>query len=329
MLSHKHASVWDIGDGVLCFEIHAEVRGTMRNMLDGDIIGLLEKTTALVAKSYKALVIYNDDLREQPQKVNFSQGANIGLVQFAANIRMWGTIEKAIKQGQAAYLGLRYAPFPVVSAPVGMTLGGGAEMLLHSDAVQAYAEAYIGLVEVGVGVVPGWGGCASLLTRWQHAKGAPKGPMPAVAKVFETISTATVAKSAAEAKELMFLNPGDGITMNRYRLLADAKAKALKLAVDYHPPEPPVFKLPGATGRTALKLATDSFHKRGIATAHDVTVSGHLANVLTGGDTDYLDVLTEKDVMDLERQAFMTLVRTKESQARIKSIIDTGKPLRN
>jgi 3-hydroxyacyl-CoA dehydrogenase len=329
VLSHKYASVWDLGDGVLCFEIHAEVRGTMRNMLDGDIIGLLEKTTALVAKGYKALVIYNDDLREQPQKVNFSQGANIGLVQFAANIRMWGTIEKAIKQGQAAYLGLRYAPFPVVSAPVGMALGGGAEMLLHSDAVQAYAEAYIGLVEVGVGVVPGWGGCTTLLARWQHAKGAPKGPMPAVAKVFETISTATVAKSAAEAKELLFLRPSDGITMNRYRLLADAKAKALALAADYHAPEPPVFKLPGASGRTALKLATDSFHKRGIATDHDVTVSGHLAQVLTGGDTDYLDVLTEKDVMDLERQAFMTLVRTKESQARIKSIIDTGKPLRN
>jgi 3-hydroxyacyl-CoA dehydrogenase len=329
VLTHKHASVWDLGDGVLCFEIHAEVRGTMRNMLDGDIIGLLEKTTALVAKSYKALVIYNDDLREQPQKVNFSQGANIGLVQFAANIRMWGTIEKAIKQGQAAYLGLRYAPFPVVSAPVGMALGGGAEMLLHSDAVQAYAEAYIGLVEVGVGVVPGWGGCTTLLNRWQHAKGAPKGPMPAVAKVFETISTATVAKSAAEAKELLFLRPADGITMNRYRLLADAKARALQLAVDYHAPEPPVFKLPGATGRTALSLATDSFHKRGIATDHDVTVSGHLANVLTGGDTDYLDVLTEGQIMDLERQAFMTLIRTKESQARIKSIIDTGKPLRN
>jgi 3-hydroxyacyl-CoA dehydrogenase len=153
--------------------------------------------------------------------------------------------------------------------------------------------------------------------------------MPAVAKVFETISTATVAKSAAEAKELLFLRPSDGITMNRYRLLADAKAKALALAADYHAPEPPVFKLPGASGRTALKLATDSFHKRGIATDHDVTVSGHLAQVLTGGDTDYLDVLTEKDVMDLERQAFMTLVRTKESQARIKSIIDTGKPLRN
>jgi 3-hydroxyacyl-CoA dehydrogenase len=302
------------------------VRGSMRNMLDADIIGLLEKTTALVAKSYKALVIYNDDLREQPQNVNFSQGANIGLVQFAANIRMWGTIEKGIRQGQAVYLGLRYAPFPVVGAPVGLALGGGCEMLMHCDAVQAYAESYIGLVEVGVGVVPGWGGCTTLLARWQHAKGAPKGPMPAVAKAFETISTATTAKSAAEAKELMFLRPTDGITMNRYRLLGDAKTKALALVAGYHPPN---FKLPGATGRVALKLAVDGFHKRGIATDHDVTVAGQLANVLTGGDTDYIDILSEQNVMDLERQAFMMLIRTKESQARVKSIIDTGKPLRN
>jgi 3-hydroxyacyl-CoA dehydrogenase len=301
----------------------------MRNMLDGDVIGLLEKTTALVAKSYKALVIYNDDLREQPQSVSFSQGANIGLVQFAANIRMWGTIEKGIKQGQAVYLGLRYAPFPVIGAPVGLALGGGCELLLHCAAVQAYAESYIGLVEVGVGVVPGWGGCTSLLSRWQHAKGAPKGPMPAVAKAFETISTATVSKSAAQAKELMFLRPADGITMNRYRLLADARAKALAMAADYQAPEPVKLKLPGATGRVGVKLVVDGFHKRGIATNHDLTVFEHLANVLTGGDTDYLDTLDEQEVMDLERQAFMALIRTKESQARIKSIIDTGKPLRN
>ena len=329
VLSNKHASVWDLGDGVLCFEVHAEVRGAMRNMLDGDVIGLLEKTTALVAKSYKALVIYNDDLREQPQSVSFSQGANIGLVQFAANIRMWGTIEKGIKQGQAVYLGLRYAPFPVIGAPVGLALGGGCELLLHCDAVQAYAESYIGLVEVGVGVVPGWGGCTSLLSRWQHAKNVPRGPMPAVAKAFETISTATVSKSAAQAKELMFLRPADGITMNRYRLLADARAKALAMAADYQAPEPVKLKLPGATGRVGVKLVVDGFHKRGIATNHDLTVFEHLANVLTGGDTDYLDTLDEQEVMDLERQAFMALIRTKESQARIKSIIDTGKPLRN
>jgi 3-hydroxyacyl-CoA dehydrogenase len=329
VLTNKHASVWDIGDGVLCFEIHAEVMGVMRNMLDGDILTLLEKATALVAKSYKALVIYNDILREQPQKVNFSQGANIGLAQFAANIRMWGTIEKNIKHGQAVYLGLRYAPFPVVSAPVGLALGGGCELLLHSDYVQAYAETYCGLVEVGVGLIPGWGGCATMLNRWQHAKDAPKGPMPAVAKVFEIISTATVAKSAVDAKELLFLRPTDGITMNRYRLLADAKAKALQLAANYTPPEPRTVKLPGPAGRVGLKMAVEGFAKRGIATPHDVTVADHLAMVLTGGDTDLIDEVKETELMDLERQAFMTLIRTKESLARIKHIIDTGKPLRN
>jgi 3-hydroxyacyl-CoA dehydrogenase len=153
--------------------------------------------------------------------------------------------------------------------------------------------------------------------------------MPAVAKVFETISTATVAKSAADAKELLFLRPTDGITMNRYRLLADAKAKALQLAANYTPPEPRTVKLPGPAGRVGLKMAVEGFAKRGIATPHDVTVADHLAMVLTGGDTDLIDEVKETELMDLERQAFMTLIRTKESLARIKHIIDTGKPLRN
>jgi 3-hydroxyacyl-CoA dehydrogenase len=153
--------------------------------------------------------------------------------------------------------------------------------------------------------------------------------MPAVAKVFETISTATVARSAAEAKELLFMRPDDGITMNRYRLLADAKAKALALAANYTPPEPVTVKLPGPGGKVGLKTVVEGFARRGIATPHDVTVSSHLADVLTGGDTDILDEVSETQLMDLERQAFMSLIRTKESQARIKHIIDTGKPLRN
>jgi 3-hydroxyacyl-CoA dehydrogenase len=314
---------------VLCFEIHAAVRGAMLNMLDGDVLGQLEKTMALVGKSYKALVIYNDDLRQQPHKTNFSTGANIGMVSMMANIRLWSKIESAIKDGQKLYTAMRYAPFPVVGAAAGRALGGGCEMLLHCAAVQAYAESYIGLVEVGVGVVPGWGGCATLLARWQQDKQMPKGPMPAVAKVFEIISTATVSRSAAEAIELKFLRPSDGITMNRDRLLADAKARALALAENYTAPEPVPLNLPGETGRVGLKMAVEGFHKRGLATDHDVTVSAALAEVLTGGDTDYRDTLTESDVMDLERKSFMALIRTKESQARIKSIIDTGKPLRN
>ncbi|OYV53032.1 MAG: 3-hydroxyacyl-CoA dehydrogenase [Rhodospirillales bacterium 20-60-12] len=326
VISNKSAAVWDIGDGVLCFEFTTT---KYSNALDGDTIGLLEKTIALVEKSYKALVIYNEDLKAGPGRERFSVGANIGLAMFAANIRMWGTIEKSIKEGQRAYRALRYSKFPVVGAPSGMALGGGCEILLHCDSVQAYAETYLGLVEPAVGLIPGWGGCATLLTRWQHAKDAPKGPMVAVAKVFEIISTVTVSKSAAEAMELKFLRPSDGISMNRYRLLADAKAKALALVPGYAPPEPLTLNLPGKTGLVGLKMAVEGFHKRGIATDHDVTVAGQLAEVLSGGDTDFLDVMEETAVMDLERQAFMTLMRTKETQARIKHMIDTNKPLRN
>ncbi len=329
LLSNKSASVWDLGDDVLCFEIHAEIRGAYLNMLDGDILGLLEKAMGLVAKNYKALVIYNDDLREAPHKTNFSTGANIGMASMMANIRLWGKIEESIKDGQRIYTAMRYAAFPIVGAPAGRALGGGCEMLMHCSAVQAYAESYIGLVEVGVGLIPGWGGCATMLTRWQHDKTMPKGPMPAVAKVFEIISTATVSRSAAEAVELKFLRPTDGITFNRDRLLADAKAKALAMVDGYQPPETLPLSLPGATGRAALDMALQGFAKRGIATPHDVTVSTALAQVLTGGETDFLDPTSESDVMDLERKFFMTLIRTKETQARIKSIIDTGKPLRN
>ena len=238
VLGGKVASAWDLGDGVLCFEVHSEVRGALLNMLDADVLGLLEKTLALVGKSYKALVLYNDDLRQPAHKSNFSVGANIGMALLWSNIRLWGKIENSVKDGQRLYQAMRYAPFPIIGAVAGRALGGGCEMLLHCAAVQAHAESYIGLVETGVGVVPGWGGCATVLTRWQTDRQAPKGPMPAVAKVFEIISTATVSRSAAEAIELKFLKPTDGISMNRDRLLADAKARALELAEDYTPPQP-------------------------------------------------------------------------------------------
>jgi 3-hydroxyacyl-CoA dehydrogenase len=153
--------------------------------------------------------------------------------------------------------------------------------------------------------------------------------MPAVAKVFETISTATVAKSAAEAKELLFLRPGDGITMNRYRLLFDAKAKALALAENYVPPEKPTYVLPGPSGRAALNMAVASFHRLGKATKHDVVVSGVLAEILTGGDADLIDVLTEDRLLELERIGFMKLIRHPDTLARIEHMLETGKPLRN
>ena len=268
------------------------------------------------------MVVYNEGS-------NFSVGANLGLALFAANIAAWPEIEKLIAGGQATYRALKYAPFPVVAAPAGMALGGGCEILLHSDAVQAHAETYAGLVEVGVGLIPGWGGCKEMLARWAANGRSPKGPMPAVAKVFEMVSTATVAKSAAEAKEVLFLRPTDGITMNRYRLLADAKARALALVPDYQPPEPPVFVLPGPSGKTALDMAVAGFHRLGKATPHDVVVAGALAEILSGGDTDLTEVLDESAVLELERTRFMRLVKTPGTLARVEHMLETGKPLRN
>jgi 3-hydroxyacyl-CoA dehydrogenase len=324
VLTNKSASVWDIGDGVLCFEFHS-----IMNSLDGDTLSLLEKTIALTGKSYRALVIYTEDLRAGPGRENFSVGANLGLAMFAVNIRLWGKVEGTIKEGQRIYQALRYAPFPVVGAPAGRALGGGCEILLHCASVQAHAESYIGLVECGVGLVPGWGGCAAMLGRYQTARDMPKGPMPAVAKLFEMVSTAKVSTSAAEAREMKFLRESDGITMNRSRVLADAKARALALTEGYQPPAPVTVNLPGASGRVALSMAVEEFRKKGIATPHDLTVSAHLAEVLTGGETDLIDPVSETDVMALERKAFMALIRTKQSQARIKYTLDTGKPLRN
>ena len=317
LLKNGSASLWDIGDGVACFEFTSKM-----NALDGDTLKLLGQSVGLVAEKMKALVIYNEGS-------NFSAGANLGLALFAVNIAAWGEIEKLVTGGQMAYKAMKYAPFPVVAAPAGLALGGGCEILLNSDAIQAHAESYIGLVECGVGLVPGWGGCGEMIDRWVKAGVLPKGPMPAVAKTFETISTATVAKSAAEARELMFLRKGDGITMNRDRLLADAKAKALSLVDGYTPPDPPTFRLPGESGRVALGMAAQGFRKQGLATDYDMVVSDALAEVLTGGEADLVDTVTEEQMLTLERKAFMARVRDPRTQARVEVMLETGKPLRN
>jgi 3-hydroxyacyl-CoA dehydrogenase len=311
------AALWDVGDGVACIEFTGKM-----NALDGEVMKLIQQAIPIVKDRFKALVIYNDGS-------HFSAGANLGLALFALNIAAYGEVQTLVASGQQALKALKYAPFPVVAAPAGMALGGGCEIVLHADAVQAHAEAYIGLVETGVGLIPGWGGNGEMIDRWQQSGQLPKGRMPAVAKVFETVSTATVSKSAAEAKELMFLRGHDGITMNRSRLLADAKAKALSLVDGYTPPAPPEFKLPGASGRLALRMAADSFHKRGIATDYDLVVSDSLAEVLTGGDADLVDTVKEADLLKLEVKGFMTRVRDGRTVARIEQMLETGKPLRN
>ena len=313
------ASLWDVGDGVACLEFH-----TKMNALDPDVLAMIGRAIAMGRKgAFKALVIHNEG-------ENFSVGANIGLALFAANIAAWGEIEGMIEGGQKAMHALRAAPFPVVGAPSGMALGGGCEVLLHCDAVQAHAESYIGLVEVGVGLIPGWGGCTAMLRRWSENPRAPKGPMPPVAKAFEMISTAQVAKSAFEAREMLILRPTDGITMNRDRLLADAKARALSMVEGYQPAEPRPLRLPGPTGHAALSMAVQQQAAMGRVTPHDMVVCDHLATTLTGGPkADHTEELTEDQVLTLERQSFMALLKTSGTLARVEHMLETGRPLRN
>ena len=311
------ASLWDVGDGVACLEFTGKM-----NALDGEVMKAIKKAIPIVQKDFKGLVIYNEGS-------NFSAGANLGLALFALNIAAWSEVEKLIRGGQDAFKALKYAPFPVIAAPSGLALGGGCEVVLNSDAAQAHAETYIGLVEPGVGLIPGWGGCGEMLDRWQDSKFLPKGPMPAVSKAFEIISVATVAKSAAEAREYGFLRKDDGVTMNRDRLLFDAKQKVLAMAEGYTPPEAPEFRLPGPSGAAALKLAVDSFRKQGKATAYDEVVAGELAYVLTGGNTDHTEVVSEQQLLSLELESFMRLVRNTGTQDRVEHMLETGKPLRN
>ena len=319
ILKNPSAKVWDLGDGVACFEFTSRA-----NSLDPLIMALYKDVIKMFKgdKKWKGLVVHN----EGP---NFSVGANIGLLLFAANIAVWSEIESIIEDGQKTYLALKQAPFPVVSAPLGMALGGGCEILLHSDAIQAHAETYPGLVEVGVGVIPGWGGCKEMLLRLKNDPKLPKGPIPAVAKAFEMIGTAQVGKSAFEAKEMGILRPSDGISMNRDRLLADAKAKALKLAENYTPPKDAVISLPGEGGIAALKVALHGLTLQGKVTPHDQVVSMALAKVLTGGKTDHTETITEKDLLKLERASFIELCKNPATLARMEVMLDTGKPLRN
>lgn len=331
------AALWDIGEGALCLEFTGKM-----NALEDQVFDVIHHAIKKIGDgsgAYKALVVYNEG-------THFSAGANLGLAIFAMNIALWPQIEELIAGGQRAYRALKFAPFPVVSAPSGMALGGGCEILLHSDHVQAHAETYCGLVEVGVGLIPGWGGCKEMILRFQERERAQykkavggermwlspqTTPMGAVRQAFEVIGTAKVAKSAFEAKEIGYFRERDGITMNRDRLLFDAKKKALELAVNYKAPEPlQEIRLPGPSGKYALDMAVADLRKSGKASPYDVFVCDLLARVLSGGDkADWMAPKTEDDILKLEIQEFMKLVRNPGTMARIEHMLTTGKPLRN
>jgi 3-hydroxyacyl-CoA dehydrogenase len=312
------ADVWDIGDGVACLEFKSKM-----NALDPLILwGLRKGLRTLRSKGFKALVIYNE-------AENYSVGANLFLVQLAGRLGLWPLVRWFVNLGQSVYREMKYSDFPVVAAPANMALGGGCESVLSARAVVAHAETYMGLVEVGVGIIPGWGGCKEMLVRAFASPKVKKGPMPAVVNAFEKIATAQVAKSAFEARELLMLRDSDEIVMNRDRLLYEAKQRALKEAADNVVPEPVMMNLPGPTGATALELGLHDFAKKGVATPHDVVVGRGLARILTGGNTDHTVQVSEDDVLKLERQVIIELAKTPGTKARIAHILRTGKPLRN
>lgn len=317
------ASLWDIGDGVLCLEFHSKM-----NAIDTDIFAMYGEAIKKIGDGkgdYKALVIYNE-------ADNFSVGANIGLALFALNVGLFEQIDDLVATGQRTYMNVKYAPFPVVAAPAGMALGGGCEILLHVDAVVAHAETYTGLVEVGVGLIPGWGGCKEMLLRQRKKFGDKSGPMPHTIKAFEALSTAKTSTSAAEAFSIGYFRDGvDSVVMNRDRLLFDAKQKALALAVDYVAPSREVsVQLSGPAGKAAMMLAVGDFQKNGKATPYDGVVCDALSDVLSGGkDADHTVPMTEEQILKLEREAFMKLVHNEGTLKRIEVMLETGKPLRN
>lgn len=319
--SNRSASLIDLGDGVLGLEFHAKM-----NAIDDELTAMLAAATQEAAANWRALVVGN----EAP---DFSVGANLAQVLMAAKMRQWPLIEKAIVALQQANQALKYCAVPTVVAPAGRTLGGGCEIVMHGQHVRAAAETYIGLVEVGAGVIPAGGGCKELLARWQ-AMSPEHGPFGPSRHVFEFVAIATVATSAADAKQYGFLKKSDAITLDRERLLADAKADALALAEkkdrgEWQPPTPATYHLPGPGGRLVLEQVVDNLRLQGKASEHDAVVAGKLAYVLTGGNCSPLDTLTEQDILDLEREAFISLCGMPKTQARMEALLKTGKPLRN
>ena len=310
--------LWDMGDHILLAEFTSKM-----NAIDPLIMeGLSEAANLCESGKFKGLVIGNDG-------TNFSAGANLGLASFICNVGAWDEVDKFVQGGQLTFMSLKHGNFPVIGAPSGLALGGGCEVLLACDRIQAHSESYIGLVEVGVGVVPAWGGCKEMIGRWIDDPSSPKGPMGSIVKIFENLGTAKVASSAQEAKDMKFLLGNDDITMNRSRLLNDAKEVCLNMVEDYSPPEPNDYQLPGPSGKAALDLAVSDLVKAGHATPHDVVVTNELAYVLTGGNTDYLDRVSVDKILDMERESFVKLVKTEATLDRFEHMLTKGKPLRN
>ncbi|MFZ5916637.1 MAG: 3-hydroxyacyl-CoA dehydrogenase/enoyl-CoA hydratase family protein [Chloroflexota bacterium] len=316
------ASLVDLGDGVLGLEFHSKM-----NALDEDIFKMMVRARQELENDWLGLVVGN-------QGEHFCAGANILMVAVAAQQGEWETLEKLIKTGQDALMALRYSPKPVVSAPFGMVLGGGAETMMGSSAICAAAESYIGQVEAGVGLVPAAGGCKELVRRVispviRSTPGAD--PLPFMQRVFETIALAKVSASAEEARQWGFLGPADRIVMNRDHLLYEAKRTVLQMVENgYRPPVcgQEIWAL-GSNGLAALEVMVWGLKEAGYASEHDTLIANKTAHILCGGKLSKPQWVEPQLILDLEREAFLSLLGEPKTIERIWHMLNTGKPLRN
>jgi 3-hydroxyacyl-CoA dehydrogenase len=314
------ASLVDLGDGVLCCEFHSKM-----NAVGADIVSMLNAGVARLGSEFEAMVVAN-------QAVNFSVGANLMLLLISAQEGEWDEIHMLVRQFQRATMALKYASRPVVSAPQGMALGGGCEINLHAARIHASAELYMGLVEAGVGLIPGGGGSKEMLVRAnEHAAGAEDLDLfHAMKPIFENIAMAKVSTSAEEARKLGYLRPSDLVSMNRDRLVADAKQTALAMVrAGYHAPAPAEIRVLGEEFLAAAKLAIHLLVRGEYASEYDAVVARKLAYILAGGSITAPQIVPEQYILDLEREAFVSLCGERKTQERIAHTLKTGKPLRN
>ena len=321
LTGNEMASLWDIGDGVMLLEWHTRV-----NALDGPMFDIMQEAIERLHGNATGLVIANDGK-------NFAVGANIFAMMLAVQSNMWNELEMMIKFGQDAFMGFRTAPRPVVAAPHQMALGGGCEICLSADRIIADAETYMGLVEVGIGVIPGWGGCKEMVRRHisPHMNATNVNPTPYLRKVFETVGFAKVSTSGAEARELGYLSADDRVVLNSEHRIAEAKQAVLAMnEAGYRAPN--VTGNVYAAGRDVVAAVNVEVHgmiQGGYISEYDGVVAGKLGYILAGGDLSQGQWMDEQYFLDLEREAFLSLVGNKKTQDRIQFMLENNKPLRN
>ncbi len=323
IFGNKSASLVDIGDGIACVEFHSALQPRM-NPIDDQVMEVITKGLEIAERDFRGLVIHH-------QGENFSVGANLLMVLEGIHANQWAAIDDMIRHFQNMTRNLLKAQIPVVTAPFGFTFGGGCEITMGGDRVCAAAETYMGLVEVGVGVIPAGGGCWAMLERVLEGIDEPVlSNLPFIRIAFENIGMAKVATSGEEARDRKFLRPSDKVEINRDQQLWTAKRMAIAMAEEgYTPPLPKKLSLPGREGMATFEMMLHNMKLTHWISSHDEKIAGHLARILTGGDTTINDSVDEQTILDLEREAFLSLCGEPKTQDRISYMLVNNKPLRN